>query len=85
MKQQKEPRRGIISRCMNMGIVAVSLFALAGCQYEASVPDSFSETSEKPQLFPDYTDVTCPVNIAPLNFSILNTWSAMYSRSVRTA
>lgn len=73
MKQQKEPRRGIISRCMNMGIVAVSLFALAGCQYEASVPDSFSETSEKPQLFPDYTDVTCPVNIAPLNFSILNT------------
>ena len=47
MKQQKEPRRGIISRCMNMGIVAVSLFALAGCQYEASVPDSFSETAAK--------------------------------------
>ena len=33
--------------------------------------DNYSETSnEKPVIFPDYTDITIPVNIAPLNFKM---------------
>ena len=33
---------------------------------------SFSDTAaeQEPMLFPDYTDITLPVNIAPLNFSV---------------
>lgn len=28
------------------------------------------ELSQKPQLFPDYTDIVIPYNIAPLNFKV---------------
>jgi hypothetical protein len=31
---------------------------------------NYSESSEKPGIFPDYTDVTIPCNIAPLNFRL---------------
>ena len=33
---------------------------------------SFSDTAaeQEPMLLPDYTDITLPVNIAPLNFSV---------------
>ncbi len=34
------------------------------------IPGSFTEKNVSPPLFPDVTDVTVPVNIAPLNFKI---------------
>lgn len=41
--------------------------ALAAC---SGVPGSFDKSNLKPSLFPDYTDITAPSNIAPLNFII---------------
>ena len=35
-----------------------------------TVPDSFEQGSRKPKVMPDYTDVTIPVNICPLNFRV---------------
>jgi len=45
-------------------LLAVTLAACSG------VPGSFDKSNLKPSLFPDYTDVTAPSNIAPLNFII---------------
>ena len=41
---------------------------LVACGYQ--IPQSFSESDELPDIYPDYTDVTVPVNIAPLTFEI---------------
>src|SRR5664280_735780 len=49
----------------------IMLFAgaifLASC---SGIPGHFTEKSVCPVLFPDITDITIPVNIAPLNFSL---------------
>lgn len=45
---------------------------LTGCHRRSTVPDSFTRTQERPLMFPDYTDIVCPWNIAPLNFRIMN-------------
>lgn len=42
--------------------------ALAGCSGER--PPQMSPSADKPDIFPDYTDVTIPVQIAPMNFNI---------------
>lgn len=36
----------------------------------AHVPTDFTETDRKPLIYPEYTDVTIPCNIAPLHFRI---------------
>ncbi len=44
---------------------------LAGCgRPSANVPAQFEQLSEAPNLYPDYTDITIPPNIAPLNFLV---------------
>ena len=35
-----------------------------------SVPEEFVESDELPRIYPDYVDVTIPVNIAPLTFEL---------------
>ena len=35
-----------------------------------SVPTSFTDSDERPAIYPDYVGVTVPVNIAPLHFHI---------------
>ncbi len=44
------------------------LMMLAACSPQ--VPDITQSVENAPSIFPDYTDVTVPSNIAPLNFSI---------------
>jgi len=46
------------------GIIASVLTACSG----VSVPENFSQADGLPQIYPDYSDVTVPVNIAPLSF-----------------
>ena len=48
--------------------VLLSLILIA-CS-SPSVPTSFTESDELPTIYPDYVDVTVPVNIAPLHFHI---------------
>ena len=47
-------------------LAAVMLLMACGHQ----VPESFWEKDELPNIYPDYTNVTVPINIAPLTFEI---------------
>ena len=47
-------------------LAAVAMLVACGSQ----IPKEFSETDELPAIYPDYTNVTIPVNIAPLTFQI---------------
>ena len=48
-------------------IAALGIIVLMSCQH-VSVPAEFTESSALPTIYPDYTNVTIPVNIAPLTF-----------------
>ena len=47
------------------GLLSGCLIFLSSCSW---VPGDFTKKDEYPLAFPDITDVTIPVNIAPLNF-----------------
>ena len=54
-------------------IILYSLFisvALISCR-RAEVPASFTESKIEANIYPDYRDVTVPVNIAPLHFELM--------------
>jgi hypothetical protein len=53
--------------------------AVVGCG-SPSLPDSFSETNRLPKIYPDYTDVTVPINIAPLTFQLDEAADEMIAR-----
>ena len=46
------------------------LLSLAFTACSVSVPDNAGLSDAVPGIFPDYTDVVIPANIAPLNFRI---------------
>ncbi|MBQ8711931.1 MAG: PD40 domain-containing protein [Prevotella sp.] len=48
-------------------LIAIWAALLTGCQ-RVQVPTSFADVNKAPQIYPDYRDVTIPVNIAPLTF-----------------
>ncbi len=48
--------------------VAVISQLILACS--VSVPDSYTDSSELPAIYPDYVGVTVPLNIAPLHFHI---------------
>jgi len=43
------------------------LMVLTACQ-NAKVPENYTKVDKAPKIYPDYCDVTIPVNIAPLTF-----------------
>lgn len=66
----------------NYYIVTLFLFyivTMMGCT-GPSVPDAFTETDHQPRIYPDYTDVTIPVNIAPLTFQLDEEADGMIAR-----
>ena len=48
--------------------IPVLAMLIAACSPQA--PATYNSTDSIPAIFPDYTDVTIPANIAPLNFLI---------------
>jgi len=51
----------------------ILLFTSALClavSCSVKLPADFQELGEQPQIYPDYTETTVPVNIAPLNFKL---------------
>jgi Tol biopolymer transport system component len=50
-----------------ISILAVLIIALSSCQ---SKIENLKEVSRLPDIFPDYTNILIPPNIAPLNFKI---------------
>ncbi len=49
----------------------IILVALLGACRQAQVPADFKQVRRDVPIYPDYTGVTIPVNIAPLNFELL--------------
>lgn len=52
-----------------LAICITLTFLLSGCK--DALPDKYSISSQKVEMYPDYQDVTIPCNIAPLNFAVL--------------
>ena len=67
-----------ISLCRAI-LVGMAIVGLAACS-RVSVPDSFSQSSERPRIYPDYIDVTIPVNISPLSFQMDDDAQEMVAR-----
>jgi len=59
-------KRNILYTLLGMMLTAC---LLSSCK-KAQVPDNYTEGNELPAIYPDYTDVTVPQNIAPLTFHI---------------
>lgn len=57
----------------NKSFYILIIFAtlLTSCGIQANVPESYVEKDSLPRIYPDYVDVTLPVNIAPLNFMLM--------------
>ena len=54
-----------MKRILNILVTLVLFVILASC---TPTPENVQKSSELPPIYPDYCDVTIPVNIAPLNF-----------------
>ncbi|MBO5864482.1 MAG: PD40 domain-containing protein [Bacteroidaceae bacterium] len=53
-------------------IVAAAVLVCVGCsQKSAVVPSSYDVVDARPAIYPDYTDVVIPCNVAPLVFRVL--------------
>ncbi|HYX09482.1 MAG TPA: hypothetical protein VE912_22315, partial [Bacteroidales bacterium] len=51
-----------------LSTICVLLFT--HCNRSSVIEQTSKATNKKVTIFPDYTDITIPYNIAPLNFSI---------------
>ncbi|MDK2841434.1 MAG: hypothetical protein PWQ17_939 [Anaerophaga sp.] len=56
-------------------ITAGFILLIVACSQK---PENAFQTSEYPSIFPDYVNVTIPVNIAPLNFKLTDHFSEIY-------
>ena len=50
-------------------VYIVFCLAVVGCG-GPSVPEVFTDSKELPKIYPDYTNVTIPINMAPLTFEL---------------
>ena len=48
----------------------LALTAVLTACHNVKVPEKFTDINKTPRIYPDYTDVTIPVNIAPLTFEL---------------
>ena len=54
----------------NISLLPILLLLLTACNRHPSLPQDYQQQDSKPIIYPDYTDVTVPVNIAPLTFMV---------------
>ena len=64
-------------RLLLMLLLAVA--TLTGC-HQVSVPETFTDVDALPDIYPDYSGVTVPVNIAPLSFLMNDSCDEMVAR-----
>ena len=55
---------------MKKYLLLTIIVLLAACK-QATVPTEYTKSDQLPEIYPDYIDVTVPVNIAPLTFELL--------------
>ena len=51
-------------------IICYLSFGIALLSCSTSVPESYTDSDRLPKIYPDYINVTVPVNIAPLTFEL---------------
>ncbi len=66
------PHRPLHAAFRLIAVATVATILCTNCRKPATPPERFVETEERPLTYPDYTDITCPYNIAPLNFKVMN-------------
>lgn len=59
----------IFKRC-GINTLCIMLMLCASCDNKYTIPSSFTEVDSVASLYPDYTNITIPANIAPLNFML---------------
>ena len=64
---------------MKKTLYIVMALLLTACR-QVSVPDSYTQLEQLPAIYPDYIDVTIPVNIAPLTFQLEQDVEEMVTR-----
>ena len=67
---------------LNKGLGAVLIFVLTAC---TSWHEAVSHVEVQPIVFPDYKDVTVPVNVAPLNFEVIDSLERDWALVIETA
>lgn len=50
-------------------VFSLAAVVMLGCR-QASVPEVYTDVNNLPAIYPDYTNVTIPINIAPLTFEL---------------
>ena len=63
-------RRHLISFSFISYHLAFSIALLMLCACSQSLPTDYTESDQLPKIYPDYVNVTVPVNIAPLTFEM---------------
>lgn len=58
---------GMKEQILHIILPVLFVALLLGCH---SYPKDVTKVQQKPIIWPDYTEVTIPANIAPLNFSM---------------
>ena len=59
------------SQAHNLIKLCLSVLAVVTIVHScAPTPENVREVKSLPTIYPDYTDITIPANIAPLNFKI---------------
>ena len=61
-------------------ILSMIALLLLICACNQQLPSDFTQSDKMPQIYPDYVDVTVPVNIAPLTFQMNDQWDEMAVR-----
>lgn len=72
----------IINKCTRVSAFAslfVAMLILTACN-RVEVPTDFTQSNNLPAIYPDYVDVTVPVNIAPLTFEMKGNVAEMVAR-----
>lgn len=64
---------------MKKNIYLLLLILLTACQ-QVKVPETFTKSDKLPVIYPEYTNVTIPVNIAPLSFELQQPATQMVAR-----
>ena len=85
MKQTIIPKTTIFDKLTNYYLTILApllllLLALLVSCNRVEVPTEFTESKELPAIYPDYVDVTVPVNIAPLTFEMKDNVAEMVAR-----
>ncbi len=68
-----------MTKIYNIVMLVIAL-ALASCSNKAVVPENATPNKNMPRIFPDYTEVTVPCNISPLNFMAADGSEAIVAR-----